>query len=51
MGKLLFYHFRRLQITEDHSVAASHKKNDHILLYLVIMKVKNNFLYEIVNRG
>ena len=38
-------------ITEDHSVAASQTKNDYIWLYFVLMKVKNNFLYEMVNRG
>ena len=32
--------YKFLQITEDYSVAVSQTKNEHIKLYLVIMKVK-----------
>ena len=40
------------KITEDHPVALSQTKNEHIQLYLVIMKVKKkSFLDEIVNSG
>ena len=31
------------KITEDHLVAASQTKNDHIYLYLLIIKAKKNF--------
>ena len=37
-------------ITKYHSAAVSQTKNDHIQLYLVIMKVKKK-LYEMVNSG
>ena len=33
------------KITVDHSVAVGQKKNDHIQLYTVIMKVKNKLFY------
>ena len=31
------------KVAEDHSVAVRQTKNDRIWLYLVIMKMKNNF--------
>ena len=31
-------------------VAVNQIKNDHIQLYVLIMKIKQNFLYEMVNR-
>ena len=39
------------KITEDHSVAVSQTKNDHIQVYLVVMKVKKKLFYEMVNSG
>ena len=50
-GQCKFIDISISKITEDHSVAASQTKNAHIQLYLVIVKVKKNFLYEIVHCG
>ena len=39
------------KIIEDHSVTSSQTKNGRIKLYLVIMKVKKSYLYEMINCG